>query len=138
MTTKAVTFNTEEERIPDSLPPDSFTQDFSGKSSLALRLFKANNTARDSKKLWAIFSTIAAILFSVHSLAFFVTEFGIADRRNEYNQYTVAENCMISFKDAKFDILNTNDYGKWMGKKIGLFHSKTFLKYIYSSNLMFR
>ncbi|GFH55455.1 hypothetical protein CTEN210_11931 [Chaetoceros tenuissimus] len=121
MTTKAVSFNTEDEKIPDSLPSnDSFTRDFSGKSSLALRLFKANHTARDSKKMWLIFSTITVILFTVHSLAFFVTEFGIADRRNKYNQYTASEKCMASFKDSKFDVLNTNDYDKWMDESTEL------------------
>lgn len=140
MTTKAVSFNTEDEKIPDSLPSnDFFTRDFSGKSSLALRLFKANNSARDSKKLWLIFSTIAVILFTVHSLSFLVTEFGIADRRNNYNQYTASEKCMESFKNSKFDILNTNDYDKWMGKKIGLFYRmRLFLIIFYSSNLKFR
>ena len=85
------------------------------RSSLADRVAKANSSS-DSKKIWVVFTTIFGVLLATHSIAFFVAEFGIAQRKNTYNEYAPSQKCMAALMDSKFYVTDTKNYELWMGE----------------------
>lgn len=94
---------------------DETNIDYSSRSSLAVRVAKANNSS-DSKQIWVVFMTIFGVLVVVHSIAFFITEFGITQRKNTYDEYSPSQKCMATLRDSKFDLLDTKNYELWMGE----------------------
>jgi hypothetical protein len=87
--------------------------DYSSRSSLAVRVANANSSS-DSKKFSVILMTIFGVLLAVHSAAFLVSEFGIAERKNTYDEYTPSQKCLTALRDSKFDMLDTKNYELWM------------------------
>eukprot|EP01083_Nonionella_stella_P206969 752312_1 len=86
------------------------------RGSLATLVHEANLTV-DDKKMWGVAATICLILIVVNSLAYVITEYGVFGGQSEYSQPTIADGiCMYELKESGFDLLDTDNYHKWMDK----------------------